>query len=236
MPDVSKYGSSVIKCPECRTKFKMFNSRLRKPGLTFCSKECHILHCKKRTGSRNPRWIDRPERFCPICSKQLKKEINRKQVFCSSECASRDHSKQMRKGNNPRWKGGKPIRICKICGKQFRSHIAKRHEQKGYGKYCSLECRGHAELGNNNHAWRGGSSFEPYPHTFNKEFKDAVRKRDDHTCAICGSYGNQIHHIDYNKKHTSLLNCITLCPPCHGHTNANRNYWQSVLSEMVSQL
>lgn len=66
--------------------------------------------------------------------------------------------------------------------------------------------------GEKNPNWRNGSSFEPYPIIFNKEFKTLVKLRDNYCCINCGIseqksrllYGRGLcpHHIDYIKENT----------------------------------
>jgi 5-methylcytosine-specific restriction endonuclease McrA len=73
--------------------------------------------------------------------------------------------------------------------------------------------------------WQGGKSFEPYSIDWNTKLKIIIRERDNYTCQECGQYGNQIHHIDYNKKNCELTNLITLCRSCHMKTNFNRKDW-----------
>lgn len=55
-----------------------------------------------------------------------------------------------------------------------------------------------------------------YPSEFNDNFKRKIRKRDKFCCAICNENKRvDIHHIDYIKEHTTVLNCISLCRNCH---------------------
>lgn len=89
-------------------------------------------------------------------------------------------------------------------------------------------------MGSGNPNWRGGVSCEPYSLEFNDEFRKAVRERDRYTCAICRLHGDNVHHIDYDKKNTVQENCIILCNSCHGVTGNNREYWQRELSRLVT--
>lgn len=59
---------------------------------------------------------------------------------------------------------------------------------------------------------RGGKAYRQ--HT---SLKDAVRKRDNYTCQICGEYGNQVDHIiPYAISHdSSIKNLRTLCRNCN---------------------
>jgi len=87
--------------------------------------------------------------------------------------------------------------------------------------------------GPNNSFWNGGTSFDPYPIIFNDAFKQIIRDRDNHQCAICRFSGKDVHHIDYNKDNTIPKNCIILCRSCHGVTNGNRDYWQLALFNIM---
>jgi len=93
---------------------------------------------------------------------------------------------------------------------------------KGNGMY------GRTEALNPN--WQGGTSG--YSWNFLSTIRERIRDRDNHTCQLCGMPEAEclrvldVHHIDYNSKNDSWDNLISLCPPCHGTTQANRKYWQ----------
>jgi len=93
-------------------------------------------------------------------------------------------------------------------------------------------------------SWHGGISYEPYSPEFNEKLKRQIRERDNYTCQICGrqctSKTLAVHHIDYDKKHSSPDNLISLCAniageeSCHAKTNNNRIYWQQILPKLVN--
>ncbi len=89
------------------------------------------------------------------------------------------------------------------------------------------------QRGDKNGEWRGGLSFEPYSPDFNERFKELIRERDDHSCAVCRLSAKSVHHINYIKKDTSPENCITVCRPCHASMNGNREYWQASLTQIM---
>ena len=94
------------------------------------------------------------------------------------------------------------------------------------------------QSGEKNPNWRGGTSFEPYSHKFNKELKNNIKLRDGNKCMTCGSKPRQrfylhVHHIDYDKQNYNPKNLITLCPVCHSKTNFNRNYWQEFFEDYL---
>ncbi len=98
------------------------------------------------------------------------------------------------------------------------------------------KCAGIKELGELNHRWIDGRSYEPYPQEFTPKLKLKIRKRDDFTCQECGMieeehlivYGRvlEIHHIDYNKKNCNEENLLSLCKQCNLRVNHNRRYWE----------
>jgi len=72
--------------------------------------------------------------------------------------------------------------------------------------------------------WKGGRS--PYPNYWTETLKRSIRERDNYICQICSQYGNQVHHIDYDKKNCNPGNLITLCRQCHQKTNFNIKEWK----------
>ena len=141
----------------------------------------------------------------------------------------------------PSWRKGKstfpPLDLNQFvyceCGCGNKVTLLPQHRYTGIPRFI----KGHESRGMNNGNWQGGKSFEKYP----KEFKDqilAIRNRDNHICKICKLDEEQVghtlsvHHIDYNKKNCDPMNLMSLCKSCHTTTNHNREYWQSVLSQL----
>lgn len=194
----------------------------------------------KSSGPDNPNWKGgKIQVSCEICGAKFEKDphiIKRGWGrFCSNKCRGRWQSENLSGANSHNWRGGKIQVSCKMCGKKFEvdPNIVKR----GSGKFCSTLCHGQwmSEnlIGINSHNWLGGKSFEPYPSTFNKQFKRVIRKRDNYTCAICRMTGKDVHHINYVKDDTTPENCVTLCKSCHCVTGGNREYWQVTLSDLM---
>lgn len=92
----------------------------------------------------------------------------------------------------------------------------------------------------NNPNWQGGISFEDYPDAFSLELKLEILARDKRTCQLCSCAVQRskyaVHHIDYNKRHNSKSNLITLCRSCHMKTNFNRKHWQALLTKKAAAL
>ena len=90
--------------------------------------------------------------------------------------------------------------------------------------------------GENNSRWEGGISSLPYCYKFNNKFKEAVRKRDDYTCQLCGSEQNgrklDVHHVHYDKENC-YPDVITLCRSCNSRVNGNRDYWEKYFEDLL---
>lgn len=110
-------------------------------------------------------------------------------------------------------------------------------------KYCSKDCVNKSRVGKysgeNSPSWKGGISFYPYPSTFNKEFKNLIRERDNNTCQLCGRTKEEegrnlcVHHIYYDKTNLDMnpKRFTTLCRGCNSKVNANREYWIGFFQE-----
>jgi len=66
--------------------------------------------------------------------------------------------------------------------------------------------------------------FNEYPLEYFK-IRSKILKRDNYTCQLCNEYGNDVHHIDYNKENNEEENLICLCHKCNMKVNKDRNYW-----------
>jgi hypothetical protein len=119
------------------------------------------------------------------------------------------------------WKEGR----IKLSGVALRSHL-------GFNKK------------ENHPNWLGGKSFEPYDPKFDEFFCKAIRLRDNFVCMVCNQENSIelseigqslcVHHVDYNKKNTSVENCISLCNSCHCKTNYNRSSWIKFFQTLMS--
>jgi len=129
--------------------------------------------------------------------------------------------------------------ICKKISNALKGHLVsaatkEKIRQSELGKYippetCKKMCD--ARKGDKNPNWQGGISNLPYPMTWTEDLKEAIRKRDQHTCQLCGRPQAElkkkldIHHIDYDKKNLNTENLVSLCGSCHMKTNYNREVW-----------
>ena len=95
-----------------------------------------------------------------------------------------------------------------------------------------------------NGRWIDGRSYGEYSFDFNGQFRKAIRLRDNR-CLLCNlSLDNamkirkimHVHHIDYNKKNTSLDNCCLLCANCHSITQIHRKHWTLFFKSLMNEL
>lgn len=232
MSEISKAsGLRLIVCEWCEEVVKVVPSR---KDARFCSNECYT---KWRCGRPRPSTRTGKVISCEVCGKEF--YINAWQVknaerrFCSKECRGKWHSKTFVKERAAAWRGGisEQVKQCEICDREFITLDSRRAE--GYGRFCSRECCNEYLVGENAPNWHGGKSFEPYPASFNRRFKQLIKERDGYTCAVCGVSGEDVHHINYVKADTNPGNCITLCKGCHGRTTVNRDYWPGFLKGLM---
>ena len=110
------------------------------------------------------------------------------------------------------------------------------------------------QRGENNPAWKGGVSFEPYCEKFNDAFKEKIRNKFDRTCFLCNRTEEEImkemesdnkeihrlsvHHVNYNKNclcNDSECEFVPLCISCHIKTNTDRKYWETFLMKKLKE-
>lgn len=95
--------------------------------------------------------------------------------------------------------------------------------------------------GERNHQWRGGEQQREYGPGFTPRLKKRIRKRDHHTCQLCGlteaeaGYNFSIHHADYDKDNHCEDNLFTTCKGCNSRVNTNREHWTAYFS-LVEQV
>ena len=164
------------------------------------------------------------EVICQTCRTKFEAYPSDLRKYCSRECYELRQKKRIKK-------------TCEVCGKEFETRFCD--IKKGWGRFCSLSCANSKE---NNPAWKGGKSFEPYCILFNEEFKERVREFWDRECGICKISEQEngeklsVHHITYDKEtccNTTIPLFIPSCKKCHSKTNYNRNYWEENLTNYI---
>ena len=128
---------------------------------------------------------------------------------------------------------GRTAWLCSCdCGKQV--VVLTTSLTTGNTKSCG--CLADEMVGEKASNWRGGIQYTPYTQDFNDDFKEQIRKRDGYKCRVCGKSQSRngrlldVHHIDYDKRNSTSMNCISLCRSCHAKTNRNRQAWTSNLT------
>jgi hypothetical protein len=149
---------------------------------------------------------------------------------------------------SPVWQGGLESRkkFCIDCKKELNNNACyKNHGDEKPNTRCKSCARKEEYKNPENHPqWLGGLSRFPYTIEFNKQLKDLIRDRDNHKCQKCGKNEEQelkdldkvlsIHHIDYCKENCLPENLISLCSKCNTEVNANRDYWYSYFTELIT--
>lgn len=139
--------------------------------------------------------------------------------FCSEQC----HSLFQRNAEK---------KTCKICGDIF---MVRPCEAKKYSTCQKPECRTANKKGKNNPNYRHGKAYtggrRPTDKRY-KEWREAVFKRDNHTCQMCGKRGGTLNadHIRpwayFETLRYEVANGRTLCVPCHKSTYKDLRKWR----------
>jgi hypothetical protein len=127
----------------------------------------------------------------------------------------------------------RPPRSKEWCDKIAAAHIGKKHSEETKIKMSN------AQLGEKAKLWKGGLSYGKYCKKF-RPVKKRVRAWFGNTCVLCGEPPLKeqliVHHCDYNKNTCCDNNrplFVTLCRSCHGETNSNREYWESLFVKWI---
>ena len=204
-------------CKECGKSFFTHRSalwRTRGPSGVFCSKSC---------ASKNRFKVYDSERALKISASLKGREIT-PEWRAKISAANKGHP-SVRKGQHHTDESKEKLRLV---------HIGMKASKETKDKMSA--CRN----GENNPAWRGGVSFEPYCPKFNKDLKERVRAFFGYKCLGCGVEQNgeklSVHHIHYNKNaccdETPAM-FAPLCRSCHGKTNKERNENVQKFAEII---
>lgn len=208
------------KCPNCNKSYSASLGRLKWGKQTFCSRKCSYemrgknLQCKVQL-------------ICEVCKKQFER-IPAKDTASIKVCSLKCYFSARKIGIHktayrPPKKTETITFVCEICKKTI-TILASRKGARVF-RFCSLECVGKAQRGENNYFWRGGHNAY-YGSNWRVQRRSAW-KRDNYTCQRCLKTKNElgrnpdVHHIIPFKKFDSYLeanrleNLISLCHPCH---------------------
>lgn len=251
----TKVGKVTKECEYCGTEFTSSKSENQR----FCSFDCYNAWIVEDR-SRHPSWKGGPvEATCSFCGCSFeiirgrynwRKKQGQKSFYCSPECHNNGKSRNRTAEKHWNFIGTTEL-TCDYCGETFQRYLSRHKVMKARnpnGKsYCSEECRysAHSETmrRENNPAWKGGASLEPYGEGFTEQLKESIRERDGFKCQLCGMTQEQcirefdcvldVHHIDYCKANHSPSNLISLCHSCHPITNGNRDHYESLFEEVL---
>jgi 5-methylcytosine-specific restriction endonuclease McrA len=92
------------------------------------------------------------------------------------------------------------------------------------------------------HNRAGNTASQDVNNQFTSFLKRQIRKRDGHSCAMCGYHESPkvsmglkqlvVHHIDQDRSNNLRTNLVTLCRSCH-YTGHARGYWPIDLQQLV---
>ena len=131
---------------------------------------------------------------------------------------------------------------CAYCKKSKKIHSGEKRKQN----FCNCKCMGKwmsenlcGPLSSN---WQGGISAEPYCDIWlDQDYKNDIRDRDNNECQnpTCRHNTDHLplegHHIDYDKKNCHPWNIITTCKSCNCRANFNREWWQELYQNILSE-
>jgi 5-methylcytosine-specific restriction endonuclease McrA len=221
-------------CPICNKEIEIKKK--------YCSRECYLVELTKRLTTMNisntgKKWADFTDGEKLIERKRKAQErmlLNNPSKKEEVKNKISESMKEYRK-NNP-LDGDKNPFFGKRHTDEFKEKMSE--EKKGKRSYNENQFKRQQEKtpkGHKHPNWNGGSSKFPYPFEFNKHLKEEIKKRDNHSCKICGKETQKlaIHHIDYDKNNIKMENLTALCYSCHSKTNYNRQNWISFFSNMT---
>lgn len=136
------------------------------------------------------------------------------------------------KGNTTGFQKGHKINLGRHWKVKDTSKISKAHKGQKHSEEAKRKIS-EAKKGNKHPNWQGGISFEPYSIDWTKTLKRSIRERDHYICRLCSQYGDNCHHIDYNKKNCNPDNLRTLCRKCNTRVNFSRDYWINYFTKII---
>jgi len=210
------YGSEKAK--EIKNKLSDFNKlNLKRENNPFYGKH-HLEETKDKLRIKAINRWQNQEFFNKMCS-------IRKELFKSGKIIA--HCKGKNRYNY------EPLRRTGDASKGIPKTYEQRKKSSATKQGISLD------------KWERFTGFDPYTPEFNKEFKNLVKLRDNFCCLNCGISEQKhiilkgkkltVHHIDYNKENTCLINCCTLCNSCNIKVNAHRIEWKNLFQSKLTE-
>lgn len=164
-------------------------------------------HCIESNCNNIVKYSNRRCRYCAHKIENLNSKYftgkTLKKYYC--KCGNEICYKTWRYGN----------RTCQFCANKGKNHPF-------YSKHHTLKTKIKMSLAH------GGTGIPYENNNYPEEYfriRYWILKRDNYTCQLCFEYGNDVHHIDYNKQNCEEENLISLCTKCNIRANFNRDYW-----------
>jgi len=219
----------TVDCVMCGEEFTIDDYRYRKSKSKnfYCSSQCQGEGFK---GENHPNYNNNLDFDCEYCGDEFRGFTGNVNKYCSQECAFEDKSvfdrmdeqtlQEWKKHHQKRLKNNNPMDNEEIKKKAVKKMTKTRKEQ---GSPWTPNGQHHPmsdATGSDNPAWKGGTSFEPYPKEFYNK-RETIIERDDKKCQQCHMTKEEhyeeynedlhVHHIDGDKKNNQDTNLVTLC-------------------------
>lgn len=220
----------LVECKNCGEKILRYPSQVLKN--VYCSKKCAKEYMETNHNVKTN---------CVICGKEILRRKSHydktKNNYCSYECSNEGFSKFYSGKDNPNFLN--TYTNCSYCGKEIYRKQSELKRRQNF--FCSLDCQSQWQSEN-----IVGKSHPNYDDTLSEEdrllrrsikgywqFREAVYKRDNYTCQICGYNKGGIlnaHHLNsfhWDKANrVNIENAVTMCENCHKEYHSiygNRN-------------
>jgi len=171
-------------------------------------------------------------KHCIDCNKEISRNAKRCKSCSKKGIRKPNHSKWM-KENNP-FKNKHHTEETKEKLRKFKKGISISLWHKTNCQCCICKAKRRENIGKNNPNYIDGRTNLLYPYTFFK-IRNKILERDNYICQKCFEYGNEVHHIDYDKQHNDENNLITLCRRCNVRANHNRQYWKQYFERKINE-
>lgn len=229
-------------------------SQISKYSKSFCSSKCYHKYRKEFGISDETKKKQSKSKLGTHLSTEHKEKIRQHLLgrIVSSETKKKmSNSAKVRKIST---EGRRAISRSKTgtnnpnYGKCRTEETKTKISEAQIGKHVSDETRqllSKTHIGELSSNWRGGISFLPYCHKFNKSFKERVRAFFGYRCIVCGkdelncNHKHSVHHVDYDKQaccNKQIANFALLCTSCHSKTNFNRDQWSYILHIIIYEI
>jgi hypothetical protein len=217
-----------IKCQYCDQVFQVKKGRIK---AKFCSKVCQINWQKS---------ISWEERIGKEKADQIRKERSEQKSGKNNPTANPEIAKKVSESlkkylkENPRIGDKNPF-YGKQHSEENKKYLSESKKGKrAYNDEQYQKCVDNHPRGVEHPLWNGGSSFLPYPPTFNRKLKTNIKNKYKNKCLLCDKENKRlaIHHIDYNKQNCETENLVPLCYSCHSKTNWNRENWIILINKI----